>query len=472
MEGERMSRSSAESLIERVEDTLRAISIPGAGERVLVAVSGGPDSVCLLRVMLELGYVVEVAHYDHQTRAGESGKDAEFVRGMAGAVGCAFHLGTSNVADEARQNGRSFEEQARESRYGFFRRVASERALGILVTGHTADDQAETVLMRLIRGTSPHGLGGIPPSNEVDGLRIIRPLIRCRRREIMAFLVERNIEFRTDHTNTETAHVRNRVRHLLLPFIRDEFNPSVDDAVCRLAEAARCENDLLQKLADDAWEKCVLEFLKGAKVQFDRDGFRQLHAALQRRVMAMAAWRMDVEIPFDRIVEATEFLQFGETGSECDLGTGLRLRNGRDTAELDRLGARKNDAFARLTVPGETVAFGRMVRANLSECSVDTDWRAYCHEGRQVFDADLVGLDLILRHPRVGDRFWPLGLGGSKKLGDYFTDLGVPIWRRENALVIVAAGGIAWIVGGAMDGRFAVTAATRRVLEVTIEAAP
>ena len=454
-------------LIARVAKTIRAHRLLEPQERVLVAVSGGADSVCLLHLLHNLGYRVEVAHFDHQTRDGASAADASFVHDLAVCLGVPYHATSCPVQDEARVAGKSFEDYAREQRYAFFSKVATVIGCHVIATGHHRDDQAETVLMRLLRGTSPHGLAGIPYLRRtLDDLRIVRPLLDCSRDEIRSYLSENKLSFCEDVSNSDTAFHRNRIRHVLLPFLEEEaFNPSIRDALIRLADVQREEDSLLAEMTDAS----IKNVLEGADT-IARNAFRMLPIALQRRVMVELIRQHGGEAAFEPIEGAMRLICTGDTGEQCDLGRGLMLSNGRETSHFVREGENENSFGneVELVVPGPTYAFGMWFNVRFLDQAPQEPLEKYCTPSRQVFDADLLSSPLMIRGRHDGDRFTPFGMSGSKKLQDYFVDLGVPATLRDKERILTAAGHIIWVVGRAIDTHAAVTASTQRWLEIEV----
>lgn len=457
-------KDKAAEVLERVRDTLDRYHMLDEGDRCLLAVSGGPDSMCLMQVFYELGIPFEIAHLDHGTRAGESAQDAAFVGDMATQYGVPFHHERRDIPRETAQSAGSFEEVAREARYAFLLGTASERRCAVLATGHHADDQAETVLMRLFRGASPGGLGGIPPVRQCDEVRIIRPLLECYREDIVAFLEARGIPYREDRTNADTHHRRNRVRHELLPLLTRGYNPRVREALVRFAEAQRDEDQFLDGLAEDMMEAC-----RTSEKALERGIFAMMHPALQRRVIALLGWEFGIECPFERIEAIRRHITEGPTGKACDLGKGVLLRNGRETTEIVEEPAAIDTTVVALRVPGETEAFGRRYSVRELGERPSENLASYCTPARQVFDADALGTDLAIRFRRPGDRFTPLGLGGTKKLKDYFIGLGLTERQRARQPLLTAHGDIVWVVGFAMSQSAAVTPATRRCVEVLVQ---
>ncbi len=429
--------------------------------RILVAVSGGADSVALYHVLRELGYTVEIAHFDHVTRGGASARDAAFVAALAAADGVPCHTERADVAADAYGGGESFEMRARSMRYAFLARTAHLHGCTHIATGHHADDQAETVLMRVLRGTTGKGLAGIPAVRELAGVRLVRPLLRTRRETILRYLHAIGADHREDVTNGDEAILRNRVRHGLIPQLAREYNPQVVDALCRLAENQRVENAWVDAEAERA---ASLAIRHGA---IDRLTFAAMPEALRRRVFQIYAWRLGVDCGFDRVVAGVVFVTEGRAGAKFDVGSGVCLINGATVAEVAASAGHDATDEVGLTAPGSTVAFNRTFVVCMRESLPETPLADYCTPCRQVFDTTSVH-DLAVRRVRAGDRFRPFGMQGTRKLSDYLTDLKLTPSERAAQLVLTSAGQILWVVGRGLSAEAAVSARTRRVLEVEV----
>jgi tRNA(Ile)-lysidine synthase len=365
-----------------------------------------------------------------------------------------------DVPREAEASGESFEAYARAVRYAFLQRTAQERGCGVIATGHHADDQTETILLRLLRGASPDGLGGIPPVRPMGPLRIVRPLIDCTRGDLLAWLRAEGHAWREDGSNADPRYLRNRVRHELLPQL-ESYNPSVREALTRLAETQRCESACLDVLAREAGAACR----EGDRL--DRAAFRHLHEALQRRVLLQYCFDLGVAPSHDLLIQAGAAVAGCATGKEWDLGQGVLLYLGRTHVEPARSATPKPEAAVPLAVPGTTEALGFRFRAKRLE-SVPYDLAAHCNPWRQVFDAGLMG-DTVVRTRRPGDVFRPLGMKGHRKLKNWFIDAGVPRPARDTRPMLARGETILWVVGGPPSADVAVTEATTSCLEVEVD---
>jgi tRNA(Ile)-lysidine synthase len=300
-------------------------------------VSGGPDSTALLSVLgalrAELRLDLHAAHLNHGLRP-DASLDAAAVAWMAEALGCPYHEAAEDVAAAAARTGRSIEDAGREARYGFLAGVARDIQASVIATGHTRDDQAETVLMRMLRGSGPRGLAGIPPVRRHDGLRVIRPLIETSRAEVVEYLARHGLDAREDSSNHDLTMLRNRVRLVLLPIL-EGYNPDVRRALARLAEVVRDDADALDALS--APEVDAVLHGTSASVHIAPDAFGRLPVALQRRALREAIRRVrgnGVQIAFVHIEEARLGVLGGRAGAVWEAPCGVRIFRRPDAIEV------------------------------------------------------------------------------------------------------------------------------------------
>ena len=419
---------------------------------LLALVSGGPDSVALLRVVIALGGEPVVLHVDHGLRGEESREDAEFVRELCRRL---------NVRCEVRRLGldgnSNLQERARDERYRLAGEVAAGMDLGVIATGHTADDVAETVLMNLARGTGLRGLAGIPP---VRG-KVQRPLIWCTRGEILNYLKELDQPYRTDPTNLTGKYARNRVRLEVLPVL-EELYPAAAGNIARAASLVREDLEILEELATGTVE------MRGEEVILPLDGLMELRPSLRRHAVRLAYTTLvpdTAALPSNLIEAVLGLLEGGEGTRTLDLPGGV-VASGRSGEEL---------AFYR--GPRSVVSGREEIRAG--EAMVFGGWRISAREvsGYDHVDAarpEVAYLDAgngpyQVRMAREGDIIRPLGLGGTKKVLRAMMDRKVPSdLRRSTPVVVDGRDEVAWIVLGELDERHKVDERTEKVLRLEV----
>ena len=416
---------------------------------VIVGLSGGADSVALLHILTRLGYPCVAAHCNFHLRNDESDADADFAQQTAEALGLLFRRIDFDTADYAHQNGVSTEMAARTLRYEWFETLRRELGAEAIAVAHHRDDNVETVLLNLIRGTGLSGLCGMRPRNG----HIVRPLLSVDRHQIVRWLADRHLPFRTDSSNASDVYRRNFVRLRLLPLM-EQLNPSVRDAILRMA-GHLTDVEAIYRNAIDSHRAHLI----------DADGRISIDAL---RTPAPQAVLFELLTPY------------GFTSSQCaDIARALSGESGRSfVAPGGRWHLLKDrlhlilypayevsaDAFT-LTLGSELTA---PIRLSLEERIVDEAFTISRSPHVATFDADRIALPLTLRRWRAGDSFVPFGMTGRKKLSDYFSDHKFSLLRKAAAWILCdASGRILWIVGHRTDNRFRITSKTRRALIVT-----
>jgi tRNA(Ile)-lysidine synthase len=452
-------------LLELVQTSIERHSLLQKGERLVAAVSGGPDSLCLLDCLHRLGYQPIVAHFDHAIREGSAG-EAQQVKQLAEQLGLTVELGRVDVPAERGGRG-SLEEVGRLHRYRFLVGVAQRQGVRAVATGHTADDQVETVLMHLLRGAGPAGLRGMLPASDLGdwvgvpggGVRLIRPLLAVRRSEVEAHCATRRLTPLSDPSNLDLSHFRNRLRRELLPIL-EGYSPGVRLSLWRTAQIMAAEQELIEQLTDAAWHRVIREAGPGC-LAFDREALLQEPVALQRAMLRRAVQRLRPglrDVGFEAVESALR-LAAEPSDRRTTLVGGLDWLNLREEVVL-----RWPDALIHfpwlpqlegpeprpLPVPGAIeLAQGWGLQLERIELASDQLARLMTGEMRReaAIDAAQVRGALSLRSPHPGDRIYPLGMDGSVKLADLFLQRNIPWPARERWPVVVDDHGVVWAAG-------------------------
>jgi tRNA(Ile)-lysidine synthase len=471
-------------LLPRVREFVRQHELIDPGARVVAAVSGGSDSVALVHLLRDLEqagdlHLAAVAHFNHQLRT-SADDDERFVAGVAAALGLPFIVDREDVAARAALERRSLEDAARAARHEFFDRARLAAGADVVALGHTRDDQAETVLLRLTRGAGPRGLSGMHPKNG----RIVRPLLGCRRHKLRAWLDDRRVTYVEDETNADVAIPRNRVRAELLPLLETRFNPGVVDVLADQADMARELSAWTDAMAAALEARSVRRSTRadGAAVrEIDIGAVCHAPRALQRalfwRVMSDVAGRRPIAYNH---VEAALRLMDEDGDMRIDF-PGQRLQRigpalvltGRVAGAQGRAPVEVSNLFRfPLSIPGEVaLPDGSIVSAETVGRAASAAVGNGGSKDTALVRSDLCHGSLAVRNRRPGDRFRPVGLGGQKKLQDYFVDRKVARNRRDTVpLVVDATDRIVWVAGFGIDEAFRVTDPAQAVIILKFKA--
>jgi tRNA(Ile)-lysidine synthase len=438
-------------------------------EKIILAVSGGPDSTALLYLMYdlrdELKCSLHIAHLNHNLRGEESDADAEFVKEQAQKLGLPITVESLDVKSMISKE--SLESGARRIRYEFYEKVMSETHANKVVLGHTADDQAETVIMRFLRGSGAKGLSGIPPIR--DDI-YIRPLIETSRAEVEEYLQSLNITPRWDSSNLSTEYERNKIRHELIPLLERNYSPNIKHILQQTADILREEDDFLTEQIRQAMGECI-HHQDSRSIDISIPALKKHHIALQRRILRLAIESLLGDLNrynFDHLVALMDLID-NNTGKTISLPRGIIAERIYDKIiiSLESFQQPSEPFDYIIDVPDEIEIpdLGLSVRTILSK----SDYMAYSKDKFQkTFDYDKIKGNLHLRSRRNGDRFQPLGVSGTKKLKDFFIDEKVPRSQRDNVPILTDGNNILWIVGYQIDDRFKVTTQTKTELNVTV----
>ena len=458
--------------MEKVLKYIREQRLLQPGNRIAVACSGGADSVALLRVLLdlrqELGIVLSVAHFHHQIRGAEADADKLFVEELAARFKVEFHSGSGDVPAHAGARKVSIETAARELRHQWFAELIHQGKADKIATAHTLDDQAETVLMRILRGTGARGLAGIAPSQKVKNL--VRPLLETGRHEIEAYLKALGQPWHDDSSNQDLNHTRNRIRHTLLPLLERDFNPAIRQTLADLAELARAEdeywnNELLQllpRLVRQGKPSRSGRSLSGGSegvLALDLVALQGLPLVLRRLVMLGTTERLGVTLEFKHIQQLTQLIKAENHGKKLDLPDNfVANRTARELQFSQNLAKSPHNYCYSLPIPGEVAVpeLGNTIRARLISAGKQ---KVSSYNAATLLNPTLLGPELKVRNWRAGDRFFPAHSQSPKKvkellqparLGQQFS-----LVQRKAWPVIESAGQIVWMRGFPVSRDFA-----------------
>ncbi len=438
---------------EKVLYSIRDRCLLRAGDRVAIAVSGGADSVALLRVLLELraelGVVLAVAHFNHQLRGEDSDSDEQFVAELARQYDLPFFAGRSDVRGYAEANKLSLEHAARELRYRWLLELGRDQRFDAIATAHTADDQAETVLMKFFRGAGTRGLGGIHPVLMRGSVRIVRPLLEVTRAEVENYLATLPQRWREDHSNLDLQHTRNRIRHELLPLLERDYNPNIRHVLNEAAEIALAEEDYWREHTSSLalrWHQ-EKRRLRLQEKRATSTGFLSCGIAVQRRTLKQFLEWHGITADYHHI-EAARMCALG-AGSTVNLPGGWQARREGDWLELFAPTSTFEQEPIRswqypLPVPG---------RCGIPEAGITLEAALVSREsatleppGSLLRAAD-IGPEVLIRNWHPGDRFRPAHTGSEQKLKRLFSEKHIPADQRPIWPVAWSGAHIVWVRG-------------------------
>lgn len=474
-------------------------------DRIVIGVSGGPDSLCLLHLLTTLRSQFElsliIAHLNHQLRGTDSQADEDFVREIAARWRLPIFVDSRNIAAVATKHKQSIEEAARQVRYAFLWRIAQETGANKIAVGHNADDQVETVLMHFLRGTGLAGLRGMLPQIDIASLRLlpeempapfrqpspklIRPLLEISRAEIESYCQENGLSPRQDYSNQDTTFFRNRLRHELIPEL-ETYNPNVRQILQHTAKVVAADTEILSDQLDKAWY-AVIKNESGEEIVFDLVDWLRLPLAMKRSTLRRAVQILRCslrDINFTHIENAIDVLERGGTGAKATLPQGLMLTVGYQTftvaPEMALSSPRTlnephllKGQVLELNLPGVTplphtnwqlkadlLSYESLAQEKIKQVS---RWEAY-------LDAGVIGSEAILRPRQPGDRFCPLGLTGhSKKVNEFMINEKIPARWRDFIPLLVSNKRVLWVCGYRPDERAGLGPTTQRVLHLRFE---
>lgn len=459
-------------LIEKVLYSIEENSMLKDGDKVIVGVSGGPDSMCLLHVLLRLRerFSLELiaAHVNHGLRGKDADEDEKYVEEFCGLNDVEFRCVKEDIHKISAERNVSDETAGREVRYEFFEKLKREKAADKIAIAHNLNDQAETVLMRIMRGTGLEGLAGIKPVR--DGV-YIRPLLGCSRSEIEEYCTRNGINPRIDKTNFESIYARNKIRLELIPYIEKNFNKDIINVLNRLAASSKVDSEYLEQETEKKYKKyCKNE---ESKVIITKEAFLE-HEAVSTRLIRMAFSLVLGNLRnFERLhIYQVIDLQRNGTGKKLMLPNGVTAFNNYGDISIYLNGDAEEPASGKTGVYKLLRGVNSIKELGLRVTVEEYPAEAACSEKNEFvkyFDSSKAEGDITLRFRKPGDKFNPLGMAGSKKLKDIFIDMKVPQDKRDRTPLICFGGKIAWVVGFKASNWSKADKSTKNIIMIRVE---
>lgn len=460
-------------MIDKVLNTIRNNKMFNVGDKVVVAVSGGPDSICLLHVLYiikdKLGIDLVAAHINHCLRGDEANKDEEYVKEFCNSLDIECFVKRENVEKVAMEKKISTEMAGREIRYDFFQKILTKIQGNKVAIAHNSNDQAETVLMRIIRGTGIEGLVGI---KVVRDNIFVRPIIDISRVEIEEYCKDNNLNPRIDKSNLETIYTRNKVRLELIPYIEKNFNPHIIETLNRLSLNMKDDSDYIAKISIEHYKTHCKKTEN--RIIINKIAFEEHISILSRMIrMALKDIKGDLYNLDKKHIEDVINIQKGHTGKSIMLPEGIRvLNNYGDICFYSEKHKSFKDIYEKeyiLKIDSENKLNEIGLSINLKVIDAQNIGELNKKKLIKCFDYDKIADKIKLRYRKNGDKFVPFGMKGSKKLKDLFIDLKIPKDERDEIPLIIFGEDIAWIVGYRISEKFKIDKNTKNILQIIIE---
>jgi len=459
-------------MLKKIVETIEKYQLIDHKDRLIIGVSGGPDSVCLLHSLWMLKETYDIAlavvHLDHEYRGEASAADALYVKNLCEELGVKAYIHAEPIEELAKQRGMSFEEMARERRYALFFQAAQDFNANRIAVAHNRNDQVETFLMRVMRGTGIDGMVGIPYKRD-DG--VVRPLLDIDRSDIENYCKTHNLKPRTDATNLEAIYTRNRIRLEMVPYIEKHFNGGFQNTLLRNLDLIKEDVDYLKLQTKEAFNQMVCK--KKHEWLIPVDKFVVLHPAIQKRVLRHIIETFTgtcQNISLKNIQGLLGMIHKNETGKVHILPNGLRFKMNYNQISI---GLKEQETLKdfdiKLNIGSLNVINELGLEIMIKPMSNSSNFKATQDAKCIMIDAERVNGTLKIRNRIPGDRFKPLGLGGTKKIKDYFIDHKVERKERDQIPLLCDDTHIIWVMGYQMDERYRITKDTNQFLQITFK---
>lgn len=452
---------------EKVINVIKKYNLIEKDDKIVVGVSGGPDSMALLYILNEikeeLGFNIYVAHINHGIRKQEADADEEYVKNICSELMIPFYSTKVNMDEYAKKNKLTSEEAGRAIRYDFFNRILDDIGGGKIAVAHNKNDQAETLLMRFFRGTGLEGLRGMKYKNA----NIIRPLLDAGREEIEKYCSDNDISVRIDRTNLEPIYGRNKIRLEVIPYIAQNYNKGIIDTLARTSKLMQMDSEFILEIVEKKYKKIVVEESQNSIV-LDIDNFEKEHYSIKSRIIRQSIEKINGSlkgIEEKHINNILNLMEENVTGKNINISNNIIIKISYGNMIIEKESRLRKTLFRYPLHIGKPVYIDELNAAIISNVlpisEVDIK---YINRFIKYFDYDKIKGVLYIRNRKDGDRFTPLGMHGSKKLKDFFIDEKIPRDERDSIPIIEDNGKIIWIVGHRISEEYKVSNNTSKVL--------
>jgi len=457
-------------MIKKVIKTIEKYKLLDKEDRVVAALSGGPDStallVALVQIAKQLDFSIIVAHYNHGLRGTSSDEDEKYSQELAIKLGLIFVSG--KMDQKLRQKGKSPEDFYRQQRYQFLDKVAEDYNAQKIALGHNIQDQAETVLLNLLRGSGLGGLKGILPMREG---KFIRPLIEVSRGEIIAFLSEAGISYCQDSSNESKIYLRNKIRFELIPYLKEKFNPRIEENLAQMAEILRQDDEYIRNSVQEVLKSTYIQNQSNRIISLNIEYIKGLAPAIRSRLFKKILESLNPEkngFSFSNIKALERLAQVTESGKRISLPLGIEAKREYDSLilERDKICLKQVDYEYPVNIPGiihvketnRTISIEKTFRDKIDQ-----------HNKNKVYlDLDKIQQPVILRNRRDGDRFQPLGMKGRQKIKSLFINQKIPRNKRNEVMLLVDRNSVIWIENIHLSERVKISPQTINILALEI----
>lgn len=456
-------------MIKKVIKTIERYKLLNKEDRVVAAVSGGPDSTALLVALVQIASLLDfsiiVAHFNHGLRGAKSDEDEKYSQELAKKMGLIFVSG--KMDQKLRQKGESPEDFYRQQRYQFLNKVAEDYNAQKIALGHNIQDQAETVLLNLLRGSGLEGLKGILPMREG---KFIRPLIEVSRGEIIAFLSKARISCCQDSSNESKIYLRNKIRFELIPYLKEKFNPRIEENLAQMAEILRQDDDYIGNSVQEAMKSTYIQN-QSNRISLNIEYVKGLAPAIRSRLFKKILESLNPEkngFSFSNIKALERLAQITESGKRFSLPLGIEVKREYDNLILERDKAclKQVDYEYPVNIPG--IIHVKETNRTISIEKTSRDKMDRHSKNKVYLDLDKIQQPVILRNRRDGDRFQPLGMKGRQKIKSLFINRKIPRHKRNEIMLLVDQNSVIWIENMHLSDRVKISPQTINILGLEI----